>query len=96
MHLGSIEGLGRLLIKAGDGLRVHYLIDIFQAAGDGKLACGSLTGDRVALGSMPVPGRAVLELSDGHQAQVVIVETGRGTVRVRMQSAVLASKCAAR
>jgi hypothetical protein len=87
-HLGSIEGHGRLIIEPGDEIGVHYQIDVFQAANDRKLAGGSLTGDLVALGRVPEPGKAVLELSDGHRVEVVIVETGRGTARIDVKDTI--------
>ena len=86
-HLGSLEGLGRLLIQSGYEVGVHSLIDVFQGAGERKLAGGSLTGDPVALSRVPTPTKAVLELSDGYQAQVLIVDAGRGTIRMRVQDA---------
>ena len=87
-HLGSIDGHGRLIIEPGDEIGVHYEIDVFQAADDRKLAGGSLTGDQAALGRVPDPGKAVLELSDGHRVEVVVVESGRGMVRVSVQGTI--------
>ena len=87
-HLGSIEGHGLLIIEPGGEIGVHYQIDVFQAADDKKLATGNLRGDQVALARSPASEKAVLELSNGHRLDVVIVEIASSTARINIRGTI--------
>jgi hypothetical protein len=84
-HLGSFEGYGRLILDPGNDIGVHYQIDVFRTEDGGILAGGGLTGGPLALSRAPDRSKAVLELSDGHRVDVVIVETSDGTARLDLR-----------
>jgi hypothetical protein len=76
-HLGTIEGVGRLIVDSDDTCEAEYRIRISQTGAAGlKSARGTLSADQSALWKAMNLRKARLRLEDGTEVEIIIERLG--------------------